>query len=99
MAMGKPIITTNAAGCKETVEDGVNGYLVPPKDNIALAEAMTKMYHASPGDLEKMGKKSRIFALDKFDDKIIASKYLHLLDKLLLNKPDEQPARSSESVF
>lgn len=46
MAMGRPIITTNAPGCRETVEDGRNGFLVPPRDTTALSEAMLRLVDA-----------------------------------------------------
>lgn len=40
MAMEKPVITTDTAGCRETVDANVSGYLVPVKDSVALANAM-----------------------------------------------------------
>jgi N,N'-diacetylbacillosaminyl-diphospho-undecaprenol alpha-1,3-N-acetylgalactosaminyltransferase len=40
MAMGKPIVTTDSPGCRETVEEGINGYLVPPKNPEALAASL-----------------------------------------------------------
>ena len=43
MAMGKPIVTTDSPGCRETVEDGVNGYLVPPKNPAVLAATLKKL--------------------------------------------------------
>lgn len=43
MAVGRPIITTDAIGCKECVDDGVNGYLVPVKDNTILAERIKRL--------------------------------------------------------
>jgi glycosyltransferase involved in cell wall biosynthesis len=43
MAMGKPIVTTAVPGCKEVVDDGKNGYLIPPKDLAALAEAVSRL--------------------------------------------------------
>src|SRR5690606_1136521 len=43
MAMGRPIITTNAPGCKETVRDGWNGFLVAPRNPQALAAAMERL--------------------------------------------------------
>jgi len=54
MAMGRPVITTNAPGCRETVIDGVNGFLVPPRDVSALAEAMER-FVLEPGLIERMG--------------------------------------------
>ena len=43
MAMGKPIVTTAMPGCREVVDDGKNGYLVPPKDPVAFAEAVSRL--------------------------------------------------------
>jgi glycosyltransferase involved in cell wall biosynthesis len=43
MAMGRPIITTDVPGCRETVVDGSNGLLVPPRDPKALAAAMERL--------------------------------------------------------
>ena len=54
MAMGRPVITTDAPGCRETVENGENGYLVPPRDPIALAAAMER-FIADPSLIAPMG--------------------------------------------
>jgi len=66
MAMGRPVITTDAPGCRETVTDGVNGFLVPVKAEQALAEAMEK-FIAEPGLIGEMGKESRRIAEEKYD--------------------------------
>lgn len=66
MAMGRPVITTDAIGCRETVEDGVNGFLVPVRDSDALAEAMLRFID-NPELIEPMGKESRRLAEEKFD--------------------------------
>lgn len=72
MAMGRPIITTDAPGCRETVVEGKNGYLVPIKDSQALAEAMER-FIVDPEKIESMGKASRNYAVEKFDaDKVNA---------------------------
>ena len=70
MAMGRPIITTNAPGCKETVVDGENGYLVPIKDVDALVKAM-KIFIKEPKLIYKMGANSRLIAEQKYDVKIV----------------------------
>ena len=65
MAMGRPIITTDAPGCRETVKNGVNGFLVPRFDDLEAANAMTKLLSA---ELRKqMGKESRKFCESKFN--------------------------------
>jgi glycosyltransferase involved in cell wall biosynthesis len=66
MAMGKPIITTDVPGCRETVVDGFNGFLVKVKDKDMLAEAMEK-FIVEPELIKTMGAASRRFAEEKYD--------------------------------
>lgn len=66
MAMGRPIITTDAPGCRETVVEGKNGFLVPIKDAKALAAAMER-FISDPEMIGKFGEASRNYAVEKFD--------------------------------
>ena len=66
MAMGRPIITTDAPGCRETVVEGENGFLVPIKSVDALAEAMQRFVD-QPDLVGRMGQRSRAIAEDKYD--------------------------------
>ncbi|NPV29982.1 MAG: glycosyltransferase family 4 protein [Firmicutes bacterium] len=66
MAVGRPVITTDSPGCRETVKDGVNGFLVPVKNSVALAEAMER-FILNPEIIVEMGKKSREIAEQKYD--------------------------------
>lgn len=66
MAMGLPVITTDAPGCRETVVDGENGFLVPVKSVDELAAAMEK-FILNPALIVSMGKRSREIAEDKYD--------------------------------
>jgi glycosyltransferase involved in cell wall biosynthesis len=66
MAMGRPVITTDAPGCRETVVDGVNGFLVPPRDVEALVGAMQRFIR-EPGLIARMGAESHRLAEDWFD--------------------------------
>lgn len=66
MAMGRPIITTDAPGCRDTVIDGYNGYLVPVKAVEELAAAMER-FIVNPALVIKMGKASRQLVEEKFD--------------------------------
>lgn len=66
MAMGRPVITTDAPGCRETVIDGENGFLVPVKSVDALVDAMLKFIE-DPTLAQRMGQRSRQIAEEKYD--------------------------------
>lgn len=66
MAMGRPIITTDAPGCRQMIEPGINGYLVPVGDSDALAETMMRFLQ-QPGLAPRMGAHSRKIAERSFD--------------------------------
>lgn len=70
MACGRAIITTDAPGCRETVEDNVNGYLVPIRDTETLVEKM-KFLIQNYNSVCEMGKKSRKIAVNRFDVNIV----------------------------
>jgi glycosyltransferase involved in cell wall biosynthesis len=72
MAAGKPIVTTDAPGCRSTIKEGQNGILVPVKDAIALADALEKLILDKELRL-RMGKASREIAVQYFSrEKIIS---------------------------
>ena len=64
--MGRAIVTTDAPGCRETVEDGRNGLLIRPRDAGALYEAMLR-FVSEPGLAAQMGPQSRAIAETKYD--------------------------------
>ncbi|MCR5042127.1 MAG: glycosyltransferase family 4 protein [Clostridia bacterium] len=66
MSCARPIITTDAVGCRETVRDGFNGLLVKPGDVATLADAML-LFCSDDALTEKMGMNSRSLAVEKFD--------------------------------
>lgn len=66
LAAGRPVITTDAPGCRETVKYGVNGYLVAVKSVDQLVEMMKK-FILNPELIAKMGKESRRIAEEKYD--------------------------------
>ena len=66
MAMGRAIITTDAPGCRQTVKEGVNGFLVPVKSVGGLVEAM-EQFIVSPKLAVEMGARSRELAERKYD--------------------------------
>ena len=66
MSMGRAVITTDAPGCRETVVEGENGFLVPVKSVGALVAAMEKFF-LEPKLISKMGERSRQIAVEKYD--------------------------------
>jgi glycosyltransferase involved in cell wall biosynthesis len=66
LAMGRPVVTTDVPGCRETVEHGRNGYLVPARDVPALAQAIER-FITNPEQTARMGFASRSLAEGKFD--------------------------------
>jgi glycosyltransferase involved in cell wall biosynthesis len=66
MAMGRAIVTTDTPGCRETVVEGRNGFMVPPRDPAALASAMHHFVD-NPADIARMGSESRRLACERFD--------------------------------
>jgi glycosyltransferase involved in cell wall biosynthesis len=82
MAMAKPLITTNTPGCKETVEPGRNGFLVPMKDAQALADVIRKCCSMPQEAVERMGDYSRKQAARYFGSSRINRQFLSLLHKI-----------------
>jgi glycosyltransferase involved in cell wall biosynthesis len=78
MAVGRPILTTDVPGCRETVIDGVNGFFVPAFDVDALAKKMI-WFIEHPDQIEPMGLASRKIAEEKFDVHKVNSRMLELM--------------------
>ena len=78
MSMGRPILTTNAVGCKETVEEGVNGFMVPVGSTIKLAEKMI-WYIENKDKIQSMGEESRSIVENKFDVHKVNKEMLRIL--------------------
>jgi glycosyltransferase involved in cell wall biosynthesis len=83
MAMGKPIIATETAGCREAIDQGENGFLVPIKDRDSLREAMDKIINMNNDQLKSMGEKGRQKTIKEFDDRIIAKNIVDEIYKAL----------------
>ena len=79
MALGLPVITTDVPGCRETVVEGVNGFLVPPRDPMALADAMRR-FIVEPRLVASMGAESRRIAEEHFDVHKQNAKLLEMID-------------------
>ena len=75
-AVGKPLVTTDVPGCRETVVDGRNGYLCQVRSGADLAAGMLRVLRLPAADLQRMGQASRELAETKFDEKLVLAKYL-----------------------
>lgn len=81
-AIGRPIITSNSVGCKETVINGYNGFLIQPKDVDALTEKLDMLL--SDKELRvKMGKNARKYAEDYFSIEVVKERHLAIYDELV----------------
>ena len=78
MAMGRAVVTTDVPGCRETVATGSNGFLVPVKDAVALAEGMSKFLE-TPALIAQMGRRSRQIAEEKYDVRKVAGVMLQTM--------------------
>ena len=75
-ALAKPIVTTNTPGCKDVVDDGINGFLCEVKNSNDLATQMEKMIKLSNEERITMGRKSRDKIVNEFDEKFVIEKYI-----------------------
>ena len=78
MAIGRPVITTDVPGCRDTVIDGVNGFLVPKWNPQALADKMN-YFIEHPEQVRMMGDQSHKIAIEKFDAEKVNQRLLEIL--------------------
>jgi glycosyltransferase involved in cell wall biosynthesis len=81
-AIGRPIVTTNAIGCRDCVEEGLNGYKVPIKSINELAKAIEKLI-LNPKLRKVMGIQSRRKAEAEFDQKVVIKEHLKIYNEML----------------
>lgn len=81
-AIGRPVITSNSVGCKDTVVDGYNGFLIEPKDVDALTEKLDLLLCDKELRV-KMGKASRAYAEKYFDIEVVIERHLAIYDELV----------------
>ena len=80
MATGRAVITTDVPGCRETVENGKNGFLIPKWDIEALVKAM-KYFIENPTEITRMGQESHQIAVQKFDSDKVNKKLFKIIDQ------------------
>ena len=90
MATGRAIITTDAPGCRETVIEGKNGFLVPVRDPAALAEAMMRFVD-NPSLTTSMGQRSRQLAEERYDVRRVNAQLLSAMGLDGRTQPGKAP--------
>ena len=80
-AMGRPIVTTDAVGCREVVDDGVNGYLCKVRDARDLAYTMERILLMTAAQRTAMGLAGRAKMEKEFDEQLVINKYLAAIGK------------------
>lgn len=86
-AMARPIVTTDSVGCRDVVENGVNGYLCAPKDASDLADKMERVAVLSPIERQSMGRSGRKKVECEFDERIVIQKYLEAIELVNVKRP------------
>ena len=79
MSMGRPILTTNASGCKETVDENINGFLVPIGSSKELAKRMI-WFVKNRDEIKSMGEQSRKIVEKRFDVRKVNKEMLKILE-------------------
>lgn len=82
LSVGRPVITTDAPGCRETVKEGENGFLVPVKNAQAIADAMLRLCN-DPQGVERMAAAARRYAETKFDVNYVCNITLKTISELV----------------
>lgn len=80
-AIGRPIVTTDSVGCRDVVEDGINGFLIPIKDAATLADRLRTLLDSKELRVN-MGRKSREFAEQYFSIEDVVNTHLDIYNKV-----------------
>lgn len=80
-AIGRPIITTDTVGCREVVNDGINGFICKPKNSSDLLQTMKKFLDLEARAKLEMGLESRRLAERRFNERFVIDEYRKLVCK------------------
>ena len=86
-SMGKPIITTDSVGCRDTVAHGVTGWLVKPRDAQALAETMARVLHMPADQAAQVSRQARQRIVAEFDEQIVLDAYGEAINDVISRQP------------
>lgn len=82
-AMARPLIATDVSGCREVVDDGINGYLCRPRDAADLADKLLAFSQLPESVRHEMGAQSRFKAEREFSETIVVNAYLATIEEIL----------------
>jgi glycosyltransferase involved in cell wall biosynthesis len=74
-AMGLPSVTTDVPGCRNIIQDNVNGFICEARNSKSLELAMLRMLNTRNEDIMRMGKTARKIVENSFDEKIVVDAY------------------------
>ena len=92
-ALGRPIITTDMAGCRDAVSDGATGYLCKPRDVESLVSTLEKFINLPVGERAEMGRRGREKMELEFDETFVIDQY-----KGLVSRTTSRNASSTSAV-
>ena len=87
-ASGRPVITTDHPGCREGVDDGITGFIVPVNDTDALVKAIERFLAMSTTEREEMGRRGRMKMEKEFSRIYVTSAYMDILMDISDNGKD-----------
>jgi glycosyltransferase involved in cell wall biosynthesis len=102
-ASGRPIVTTDAPGCRELVRPGVNGIIVPSRDTLSLANALRYLIE-NPEVRIAMGNNNRQVAVQEFSQELVISQFMAVYHDLLRSAslgptaPSQAPKTAKEKL-
>ena len=84
-ASGRAIITTDSTGCRDVIEHGISGLIIPPKNATALADAIRELL-LDPARLKRMGQQARLKAEAEFSIETVIQQHMDIYQMLCANK-------------
>ncbi|NDP61889.1 glycosyltransferase family 4 protein [Polaromonas sp.] len=86
-ATARPVITTDAPGCRDTVLDGETGFLCRPADALDLADKLLRFVALAPEERQTMGLRGRAFVEQNFDERLVIERYLAVVGDVAADRP------------
>ncbi len=93
--MEKPLIATDVPGCREVVEEGINGFLCPSQNAEALFDRMAEMIALPRETRSAMGRAGRTKVCKQFDEQIVIDRYLMALQEIVARRASGDRPRHS----